>query len=83
MGSLVLAWFFHVNSLVLSPGPHVGFGTVGAGLLRCSDIFQQAVIQFKGATCERPSSKAESGHFWELGCCLGPARSNETGHLLP
>lgn len=37
---------FSCELLVLSPGPHVGFGTEGAGLLWCSDIFQQAVIHF-------------------------------------
>lgn len=74
---------FSCELLVLSPGPHVGFGTVGAGLLRCSDIFQQALIQFKGATCESASSKAGSGHFWKFGCCLGLTRSNEMGQLLP
>lgn len=62
---------FSSELLALSPVPHVGFGTEDAGLLWCSDIFQQAVIRFRGAAGYCPS-KAVSGCFLKPSCHLGP-----------
>lgn len=55
----------------LSPVPHVGFGAVDARLLQCGDVFQQAAIQFRGATDGCPS-KAASRCFLKPRCSLGP-----------
>lgn len=62
---------FSCDLLALPPVPHVGFGAVDAGLLQCGDIFQLAVICFRGAMGKCPS-KAWFRYFLKPSCRLGP-----------
>lgn len=61
---------FSCELLALSPVPHVGFGAVDAGLSLCGDIFQLAVIWFRGAPAKYPS-KAGPAYFLKPNCHLG------------
>lgn len=61
---------FLCEFLALSPVPRVGFGAVDAGLSRCGDIFQLAVVWFRGAT-GKCLSKAGSRYFLKPSCHLG------------
>lgn len=68
---------FSCELLVLSPGPHVGFGTVGA-----VTFFSRLSLSLRVLHVSVHHQRLSLGIFGSSVVAWGPTRSNETGQLL-